>query len=161
VFFPILQRTWNGIERSENGGIARKRSPLPRHAKAPAGVPKSDPNNEVDKSALLEWIAYSDFYQFPHVQQFSTIDELMVMLGQALDDKSSSMNLTAISLSMREYNLKQREYVEGVWGDILVNIKQNRNSTLQNEHIAADINSILFTEYNLKLDDGCFGSIFS
>lgn len=81
------------------------------------------------------------------------------MLDQALDGSSPTMNLTAISLSMRKFNLEQREYIEDAWGDILVNIKQNRNVSAKDDH--ADINIALSREYNLKLDDGCFGSLFS
>ena len=42
--------------------------------------PRSDPNDEVSRVAVLQWISLSDFYIWPHISQFNSWEELFTLL---------------------------------------------------------------------------------
>jgi hypothetical protein len=153
-----VKRTWNGVQRSIAGGTSWTKSPLPRHATAPSTVPSSDPNNDIDRAAILEWLQYSDFYQFPHVQIFSTISELIDILTEALNFGVIT-NLTEISLSMRRYNDEQKQNIEHSWGLILENIHSARTSKQSAKTYLEDTDTALHENYGVRLKhEQCIGS---
>ena len=43
-------------------------------------IPRSDPNDEVSRVAVLQWISLSDFYIWPHISQFNSWEELFTLL---------------------------------------------------------------------------------
>lgn len=73
-----------------------------------------DPNNEYDHSAIHYWLKYADFYQWPYITYFDSIDDLAWKLTHT--------NLTFISEQMSKYNLKKREEVLSQWKVILERI---------------------------------------
>ena len=98
----IRQRTWDGYREKKSTGSTIK------------GVDKNmpDPNNDIDESAIRYWLQFADFYQWPHLVYYDSIEDLV--------DKLSSVNLTALSARMNDYNTLVKKYVRKQWSDILV-----------------------------------------
>jgi hypothetical protein len=70
-----------------------------------------DPNNEYDYSSVHYWLKYADFYQWPHITYFHSINDLTFKL--------INTNLTYISQQMSLYNHQRREELLGKWKIIL------------------------------------------
>ena len=70
-----------------------------------------DPNNEYDYFSVRYWLKYADFYQWPHINYFYSIDDLVLKLV--------NVNLTLISEKMSEYNHKKKILVLERWKTIL------------------------------------------
>ena len=103
----VIERTWDrtlyGIE--PNGSHIRGVLP---------GVP--DPNNELDREAIRYWLAFSDFYQWPHIIYFNSTDDLLVKL--------TSTDFRAISSKMKAYNKQVGTDLVKKWNVILSNVKR-------------------------------------
>jgi hypothetical protein len=81
----LKERTWDTVY-----GHPEDSSVLPKHPYASSSPPSSlDPNNEFDERAIREWISLADFYQYPHVVQFDSLQECV--------EKLSSTDLRAVS----------------------------------------------------------------
>ncbi len=100
----VRQRTWAGYMMKKGLG-----SPIP-------GVLKNipDPNNDVDHDSVKYWLGLSDFYQWPHLIYYSSIDDLV--------HKLVNTNLTDVSGKMKRYNMEVRRNIKSVWSDILIRI---------------------------------------
>ncbi|CAF2048483.1 unnamed protein product [Rotaria magnacalcarata] len=105
----VRERTWD----TTLSGTIRNSSTIPSYY---TNVTIPDPNNEVDYSAIRYWLKYADFYQWPHITYFNSIDDLTSKLMQT--------NLTFISERMLEYNHKKKFELLQHWKIIL-----NRLST--------------------------------
>jgi hypothetical protein len=80
----VTERTWHRVRT----GLRPKASIIAGKQK---GVP--DPNNDLSKEAFLHWVRYADFYQWKHIQQFGSWDELSNLLKKS--------NWRNISVSMQ------------------------------------------------------------
>ncbi|CAF3443344.1 unnamed protein product [Rotaria socialis] len=105
----VRERTWD----TTLSGTIRNSSAIPSYY---TNVTIPDPNNEVDYSAIHYWLKYADFYQWPHITYFNSIDDLT--------SKLIHTNLTFISEQMLEYNHKKKFELLQRWKIIL-----NRLST--------------------------------
>lgn len=84
----VTQRTWT----RERTGIRPKASIIEGHL----GTTELDPNNDLDESAFKHWVAYADFYQWPHIIQFDSWEDLVVKIGRT--------DWTAISFNMQQFH---------------------------------------------------------
>lgn len=78
---------------------------------------KYDPNDYLNYNAVYEWLKLSDFYDkeyMPHVQQFSTFDELNSMV--------KNIDLTDISNKMKIDNVAKKEQIYKMWNNLINNI---------------------------------------
>ena len=41
-----------------------------------------DPNNEYNEAAVLAWVRLADFYQWPHITQFTSLEHLVELLAR-------------------------------------------------------------------------------
>ena len=69
-----------------------------------------DPNNEHDQAAIRYWIAFADFYQWPHITQFNDWDDLLAKLKAA--------DLPGTSTKMKEYNAETKDKLFNTWSAI-------------------------------------------
>jgi len=100
----IFDRTWNRVLT----GHGNNHSTIPAFDRN-SSIP--DPNNECDYSSIHYWLKYADFYQWPNITYFHSIDDLTLKL--------LSTNLTAISEQMSIYNHKKRQELLTKWKTIL------------------------------------------
>ncbi|UJR33343.1 hypothetical protein I4U23_020792 [Adineta vaga] len=70
-----------------------------------------DPNNEFDHSSIYYWLKYADFYQWPYITYFNSIDDLALKL--------ITTNLTYISEQMSTYNHRKHLKLLDDWKIIL------------------------------------------
>ncbi|CAF0819703.1 unnamed protein product [Rotaria sordida] len=105
----VFDRTW---EKALTG-VSKNCSTIPGYD-LNSTIP--DPNNEYDYSSIRYWLQFADFYQWPHITYFNSIDDLAIKL--------INTNLTFISEQMSEYNHKKKLKILEHWKIIL-----NRIST--------------------------------
>lgn len=124
----LSERTWDSVHHGrqksprhdgENQGEMRF-SPLPRHPISSSNL-HSDPNDEIDANAILEWIQLSDFYQWPHITQFDSWQELFELVHPS-HSNFNTMKFT--SLKMQSYNKEEKSKIFDAWMDILQKIQQ-------------------------------------
>jgi len=103
-FQVVRQRTWDGymMKRPHRSRILGKLPQVP------------DPNDDTDEGAIKYWLQYADFYQWPHIVYYSSMDDLV--------RKLATSNLTMISNNMAAYNVKTRLLIKNTWSDILLRI---------------------------------------
>jgi replicative DNA helicase len=70
-----------------------------------------DPNNDTDPRTLKHWLPYTDFYQWPHVILFESVEDLI--------DKMQNVDLAATSRAMAKYNAMEKPRVVNIWKDIM------------------------------------------
>jgi hypothetical protein len=100
----VFDRTWDKALT----GHGKNQSAIPAFDEN-STIP--DPNNEFDYSSIHYWLKYADFYQWPHIIYFHSIDDLVLKLIQT--------NLTSVSQQMSTYNQKRREEILVKWNRIL------------------------------------------
>lgn len=138
-FNMLHERTWNSVFRSPSSS-----SVLPRHIFSHCSR-FSDPNDDINASAILEWITLADFYTFPNVSQFDSAEHLLSLL-QGNDHRQ-------ISADMRRYSEILREQTANAWRNVLVKAKNRSRKVID----ASDINTALRERYRTRLLDACDG----
>lgn len=144
----LNERTWNTVY-----GHPARQSALPRHPNSTSSM-QTDPNNEFDLEAVREWLALSDFYQWPHVRVFRSFDDLFQQLKRT--------NLATVSEDMKQYNVMVKRHLETEWRKILEKIyafKKVHGRISQSlrvgdsELLPKDINDALLKEYGIRLSE--------
>jgi hypothetical protein len=105
------------------GSIRRgKLSATAKNSSATApSPPLSDPNDEFNEEAVLEWIALSDFYQWPHVRTFDSWAQLLV-------DLQNSSLLKTMSDGMGQFNRHEEARIRQEWARILRKVRTHKSS---------------------------------
>ncbi|ESO06885.1 hypothetical protein HELRODRAFT_170916 [Helobdella robusta] len=119
-FQVVRQRTWSGymLERSNSSNIKGIFSNVP------------DPNDDFDEDAIRYWLQFADFYQWPHLIYFDSIDDLV--------NKMLNVDLNEISKRMKVYNNKVKAYIKKAWSDVLINITNVKLNQLKENKIKLD-----------------------
>ncbi|CAF1051427.1 unnamed protein product [Adineta steineri] len=102
----VGERTWSG----SSGQF--------KNSSAISGVLSSDipdPNNEFDRNAIRYWLQFADFYQWPHIIHFNSIDDLAMKL--------TNTNLDEVSQNMKMYNANLTKTLQKQWRGIFERIK--------------------------------------
>ena len=109
----LHERTWSSVY-----GNPQSTSLLPRHPSLvnDTTIPISDPNNEFSKDSLYEWLALSDFYQWPYIKTFDSWSELFSLL-------ENKELLKKISKQMRQFNVREEGRIKQEWTHILDKIR--------------------------------------
>ena len=97
----VRQRTWAGYLMRRSSA-----SSLPGVIQAP------DPNNDVDQDAIKFWLKYADFYQWPHITYYDSVEDLVTKLA--------TTDLKAVSDRMKEHNAEVRQEIKNVWSKMLL-----------------------------------------
>ena len=98
----ITERTWSGISGNlKNSSVIS----------GVLGGDIPDPNNEFDLDAIRYWLQFCDFYQWPHITYFNSIDDLALKL--------TTTNLEQISQNMKIYNRNLTKHLHEQWRQIL------------------------------------------
>ena len=98
------ERTWPGTR-----GRPVRVSLIPRHEDA--GDIPFDPNNEFDEKAWKYWVSLSDFYVWPYITRFDSLEDLI--------NKLTSMPFREISFNMSVYNVQLRNKQLAQWRNLL------------------------------------------
>jgi len=102
----IRQRTWSGFmeKQSSRSAIAGVYTQVP------------DPNNDLDEDAINYWLQFADFYQWPHIIYFESVEDLV--------NKMQTVDLTEISRRMAKYNDRVRQKIKDTWSQVLLKITE-------------------------------------
>ncbi|CAF1339882.1 unnamed protein product [Didymodactylos carnosus] len=104
----LCQRTWHCAYHwtRANGSVIR-------------GVEKDmpDPNNDYDIAAVKYWLKFADFYQWPHIILYESIEDLI--------QKLETTDLMAVSAKMKTYNEDVKLDLLNKWNGILKRIKEH------------------------------------
>jgi hypothetical protein len=98
----VTERTWH---RVRTGSRPKASMILGVHK----GIP--DPNDDLSKEAFLHWVKYADFYQWKHIQQFGSWEELSDLLKKS--------NWTEISTSMQAEAAVMLRDAKNTWDFII------------------------------------------
>ncbi|KAJ1451068.1 hypothetical protein M885DRAFT_621165 [Pelagophyceae sp. CCMP2097] len=104
-FNLLKERTWFGVYNRP-----RRSSPLPKHPDATDELFRHDPNNDVDREAMAKWLQLSDFYQWPHITIFHSLDDAV--------QKLQSADLDGISRLMEVENARVKASILDQWQGI-------------------------------------------
>ena len=102
----VSERTWDATLN----GAYRNASILPG---VRPDVP--DPNNDFDRRAIRYWLNFADFYQWPHIVYFDSVDDLM--------SKLTSTDFRKVSERMKIYNEQLIKDLRTKWKSILDKVK--------------------------------------
>ncbi|CAF1454724.1 unnamed protein product [Adineta steineri] len=105
-YHVVEERTWDRVFQQ------------PKNSSIISGVLNSnipDPNNEFDRNAIRYWLQFSDFYQWPHIIYYNSMDDLV--------KKLINTNLDQVSQNMKTYNKNLIKTVLKQWHDILERTK--------------------------------------
>ena len=109
-----------------------------------------DPNNEHDQAAIRYWIAFADFYQWPHITQFSNWDDLMT--------KMQAADLSATSEKMQQYNAETKEKLFSTWSAIFHKMFNGIAPAAQKPRPQLmDFDASMKAMYGAKVHGGCVG----
>ncbi|CAF0805270.1 unnamed protein product [Rotaria sp. Silwood1] len=103
----VNEKTWDQIL----DGVRPKRS---RIKGILTNVP--DPNSDLDRTAIRYWLNFSDYYQWPHIIYYESVEDLI--------EKLTSTDFRMISKKMKEYNKQVGTTLLEKWKHILNTIKQ-------------------------------------
>jgi len=112
TYRAVNERTWNSVF-----GILASQSVLSKHPLSTSNM-NHDPNNDMSRDAVREWLGLADFYQVPHVTQFDSWDHLMQLLV--------TCDLNAISKRMRSYNVESAETIKNNWKEVLARVRKGK-----------------------------------
>ena len=112
----VIERTWDGTLYGQHRNHSRIQG-------VQTDIP--DPNNELDRHAIRYWLNFSDFYQWPHIIYFDSVDDLL--------DKLLSTNFSRISEQMKIYNRQLAKTLRGQWRNILENVKRYSKKRFPND----------------------------
>lgn len=85
----------------------------PSASPIPAALPGwPDPNKDFERESLEFWLQYADFYTFPYITYFNSIEELYQII--------QVMPLEEISNDMRRFNEQQREELLNIYQQIVL-----------------------------------------
>jgi hypothetical protein len=90
------------------------------HQSKPMGSPNSN-------ESLEDWLAFSDYYVFPHIETFDSWPDLVSKLELA--------DLAATSRSMAAFNLKQKAQIKAQWQAIIDKAVRRREGRREHEHL--------------------------
>jgi hypothetical protein len=103
-----------------------------------------NPNSLTDRASVEHWLGFCDFYQFKHITQFDSWDQLLDLLQNS--------DLQAISDKMRIENKRVLEELNGTWkkmfGQMFKDIKPGGRQVPQ------DFDTAMRTLYGETLSGG-------
>ena len=102
----VGQRTWASYrhQRAEGSDIEGVMPSVP------------DPNNDLDEEAVKYWLRFADFYQWPHIIYYESMEDLI--------DKMLTIDLKEISNRMKEHNIKVRQDLKDLWSKVILKITE-------------------------------------
>lgn len=96
------------------------------------------------------WIAFADFYQWPHITLFDSLPDLM--------EKLSDADLPATSRSMTAYNLKTKEDLVSTWKGYFHKMFHGLEpAALQPRLQIADFDAAIEAKYGATVSKSCVG----
>ncbi|ELU12342.1 hypothetical protein CAPTEDRAFT_189487 [Capitella teleta] len=104
----VRQRTWSGYMRKKTSQSA-----------IPGVVPNvPDPNNDLDEDAVRYWLKFADYYQWPNIIYYRSIEDLV--------NKMLHIDLDVISQRMKVHNEKVTHEVKDIWSAMLLKVTEGK-----------------------------------
>ena len=94
----------------------------------PASNHPFSPEDVASPEATRYWLQFADYYQLPHIQRFSSWDELIIKL--------SKTDFQTVHESMHKENLRRKADLEAKWKSILSQIDPNQRLVHENYDMA-------------------------
>ena len=152
------ERTWSGVygKFKSKSNIEKDSAIVDNPHLYIKDLNKYDPNNENDPKAIEFWIQFSDFYVWPYIKTFDSIDELMTMLKSHNDE-----DLLDISKQMRIYNEETKADLLKKWNYIIHERMFPNNeppaSIEMKPQISQSYEEALQEQYGIIAGPGCYG----
>lgn len=139
--------TWDLVFKKPKG----RKAPLPQHpADRAAGAPPHDPNNQLDAEALRYWLGFADFYQWPHIEYFSSWPDLLKKLDAA--------DLPETSRRIAAHNVKQKEELIAQWQALFHRMFEGiPPASASPRPQEADFDRAMARQYRVKVAGACTG----
>lgn len=109
--WAMRERTWQGAHGPQPVGSAIEPHPSQR------SIP--DPNC-YKEDTVRYWVKFSDYYQFPHIIYYDSIEHLITLLHT-----TTAEELIRVSEKMRLFNYGEEKRLRKKWRDILLNIAKH------------------------------------
>jgi hypothetical protein len=146
--FVLKERSWHGAFSHARS----KGSMLPRHPSSSSKM-RSDPNDDNNVTAVLDWVRLGDYYIFPHVVLFDSFEHLFDLLQKT--------NLQAVSAAMTEFNKKQKVEIMDTWAEILDEVRAaNAEKNSKTATCEKDFDTAMKEAYQVHLSGKCIGETF-
>ena len=117
-----------------------------------AGAYPSDPNNEFDAEAIAFWIKFADFYQWPHIRTFSSVDDLVAQLTDP------SLDLAQMSRDVKAYNERMVLDLKNEWKALFERMFHGLPpAQRQQRRQIQDYDAALLAAYGARQSDRCVG----
>ena len=144
----LCERTWNCIYHHKEA-----KSLLPRHAESTSVIETYDPNDDVHVEALEAWLQFADFYTWPHIVLFDSLEHLVELL--------KTTDLKEVFAGMAEFSKQRQSDILHRWETILDTIRAQRQQRKEHEGLPPpkDVNEALHRAYGVKQTEGCFGYV--
>ena len=141
----LCERTWECIH-----GKKVSKSQLPRHPESTSVIKDFDPNDDVHPQALMEWLQFADFYLWPHILLFDSLEHLVELMRTA--------DLAAVSRGMAEFSAKQQQDILSRWEAILDMIRRERYERRRaaNTAFPSNVDDALSAAYGVRRGPNCF-----
>eukprot|EP00698_Gefionella_okellyi_P007975 TRINITY_DN1954_c0_g1_i1.p1 TRINITY_DN1954_c0_g1~~TRINITY_DN1954_c0_g1_i1.p1 ORF type:complete len:365 (+),score=43.45 TRINITY_DN1954_c0_g1_i1:541-1635(+) len=141
----LTELTWDRVRQ----GKPAAGSPLPKHPRCTLNE-NFDPNNELDPNSLDFWLQFADFYQWPHIQTWSSFEELV--------NKLSSVDLGDVSRRMLAHHDHLSRVARQRWIGVLNRMLGSTKSP-KIKIVQDDIQRALSLLYKTKLSESCTGDV--
>lgn len=113
---------WQTDQRTFNHGYRWTHSFLPAHPSLASanhsGRPVPDPNDDVHEEPVRYWLALADYYYFPHVTLFESVEQLVDTLQRLHSEASATPaypTLRSISSRMMHFNRQRLKQLLRYW----------------------------------------------
>ena len=137
----LSERSWNLVY-----GVPSTFSEVSRH-KDYSGPMSTDPNNEYSEAAVLEWIRLADFYQWPHIVQFSSFAHLLELLTT-----TTARDRDSISRKMLAFSRQQQRETTRAWRAVMRGVQAQKKSWPNREKAPPEnINVALEKQFGVSL----------
>ena len=138
------ERTWNGVYKR-----FKKASDIGQH---PSSHVPFDPNDEFSHDAIKYWIAFADFYEWPHITQFSSWPDLMAKLANA--------DLANTSAAMKKYNSETKKELVATWKHLFHRMFNGLPPAAQQpRQQLLDFDSAMAAKYGATVPKACVGDV--
>jgi hypothetical protein len=102
------------------------------------------------QEAIKYWIAFADFYQWPHIVQFNGFDDLMAKLAEA--------DLGVISRAMKAHNLKAKAELVFTWQRLFERMFHGlKPASSEPREQLADFDAAMQAQYGIVVSRNCVG----
>ena len=122
MFLELKFRVVRERTRGPKGGSYRKRWATSAHPSMNSNLTIGmreipDPNDDSSEESMRYWLPLADFYHFPHIIYFDSVEQLVVTLHN-----KTEAQLVEISSAMHKFNVSNLKDILRFWRRRLIDI---------------------------------------